>query len=308
MFSQDRQAIIETNRSLRLIKNVGPFSIFTSTAGSSFNERLEIKLTSMLQELETLLEKEVISESSYASIMALLPTESSLSSTSLERTAKSAGAAGAGLDITSLSMSKAPPAVASSEPLSGPPPAYSQTPVSSAPALPARQNTQPTAPEKPILCKAHALYKYAAQDSRDCSFDKDDVIHVYEYMNADWWMGKNSRTGSEGIFPRTYIEIVHDGGDEKSVATWRNEKAAGPVGAAAAYPHPPPPGARNPYHSDAPPMAIADGAGSHHGQDQAGEGENQGKDMGKKFGKKLGNAAIFGAGATMGSKLVNSIF
>lgn len=29
---------------------------------------------------------------------------------------------------------------------------------------------------------------------------------------------------------------------------------------------------------------------------------------GKKFGKKLGNAAIFGAGATIGSNIVNSIF
>lgn len=30
--------------------------------------------------------------------------------------------------------------------------------------------------------------------------------------------------------------------------------------------------------------------------------------QGKKFGKKLGNAAIFGAGATIGGNIVNSIF
>jgi hypothetical protein len=35
---------------------------------------------------------------------------------------------------------------------------------------------------------------------------------------------------------------------------------------------------------------------------------NKGAEMGKKFGKKLGNAAIFGAGATLGADLVNSIF
>jgi len=42
----------------------------------------------------------------------------------------------------------------------------------------------------------------------------------------------------------------------------------------------------------------------------AAEPGKQGKvgEMGKKFGKKLGNAAIFGAGATMGADLVNSIF
>lgn len=279
MFLQDRQTVIETNRSLRLIKN----------------------------ELETLLEKNVLTDSSYASIMALLPTESSLSSTSLEKTGASTAAPAAVTD-RSLNISKASPAVAPSETVSGAPPAYSKTPVSSAPALPARQNSQPAAPEKPILCKARALYNYAAQDSRDCSFDKDDVIHVFEYMNADWWMGQNSRTGSEGIFPRTYIELVQDGGDEKDTGTWRNEKAASTAAAAGAYPNPPPPGAGNPYHSNVPPMAIAEGGGSHYGQGQAGEGENQGKEMGKKFGKKLGNAAIFGAGATMGSKLVNSIF
>jgi LAS seventeen-binding protein 1/2 len=32
------------------------------------------------------------------------------------------------------------------------------------------------------------------------------------------------------------------------------------------------------------------------------------EEHGKKFGKKMGNAAIFGAGATIGSKVVNGIF
>lgn len=37
-------------------------------------------------------------------------------------------------------------------------------------------------------------------------------------------------------------------------------------------------------------------------------GGGKGKMYAKKFGGKLGNAAIFGAGATMGADLVNSIF
>jgi len=32
------------------------------------------------------------------------------------------------------------------------------------------------------------------------------------------------------------------------------------------------------------------------------------EEHGKKFGKKMGNAAIFGAGATIGSNIVNGIF
>jgi hypothetical protein len=41
-----------------------------------------------------------------------------------------------------------------------------------------------------------------------------------------------------------------------------------------------------------------------------GEGKAPSKieENGKKFGKKLGNATIFGAGATIGGNLVNSIF
>jgi LAS seventeen-binding protein 1/2 len=35
---------------------------------------------------------------------------------------------------------------------------------------------------------------------------------------------------------------------------------------------------------------------------------NKFEENGKKFGKKMGNAAIFGAGATIGSNIVNSIF
>ena len=35
---------------------------------------------------------------------------------------------------------------------------------------------------------------------------------------------------------------------------------------------------------------------------------NKFEEHGRKFGKKMGNAAIFGAGATIGSKVVNGIF
>lgn len=61
---------------------------------------------------------------------------------------------------------------------------------------------------------------------------------------------------------------------------------------------PPPPGPSNPYNSSVPPMAIAEEPSK----------PGKGQEMGKKFGKKLGNAAIFGAGATIGGNIVNSIF
>ncbi|SPO00057.1 related to SH3 domain protein [Cephalotrichum gorgonifer] len=235
----DRQAIIETNRSLRNIKN----------------------------ELESLMEKGILNDADYEAITNLLPPEASLSGASAPRSN----------NATPVSSVYAPPKSA--------PPAYSQT---GPPSLPARnQPPPPPAPTKPILAHARALYKYQGPDPRDVSFEKDDRIAVHEYMNADWWMGTNLRTGQEGIFPQNYVQLDEKSGPPQPAAPVAYQGPAAPV---------------NPYNSQAPPMAVAQGGG---------EGSSGGGKMeqhGKKFGKKLGNAAIFGAGATIGSNIVNSIF
>ncbi|GAO14848.1 hypothetical protein UVI_02005750 [Ustilaginoidea virens] len=153
----------------------------------------------------------------------------------------------------------------------------------------------------PVLAHVRALYRYVASDNRDVSFDKDDKIVVYEYMNQDWWMGQNTRTQQEGIFPRNYVLVEHK--EEKSAPY------AGPY-SQPQYGYPPPgqgpPPQQNPYNSNVPPMAVAQG-GQGAAEGQQGDG-NKVNEYGKKFGKKLGNAAIFGAGATLGGNLVNSIF
>ena len=68
-----------------------------------------------------------------------------------------------------------------------PPPAYN-TPTP--PSLPNRTPSQP--PSKPEIARATALYRYA--EPEDCTFEVGDQISVFEYMNADWWLGKNLRT------------------------------------------------------------------------------------------------------------------
>jgi hypothetical protein len=146
------------------------------------------------------------------------------------------------------------------KPPSGPPP----------PAYPATPQPPPAA-----LTHATALYPYAGSDNGDLGLQRNDRVAVTEYMNADWWKGRNERTGQEGIFPRNYVKV-------EDVKT---------------------PGGPSNYGNM--PLDVAQGSG---GQQQGQEGPNKGAEMGKKFGKKLGNAAIFGAGATMGSNLVNSIF
>ena len=98
-------------------------------------------------------------------------------------------------------------------------------------------------------------------------------------MNADWAKGRNERTGQEGIFPRSYVNVV----DEK--------------GAMAMQQPPPPPTASN-YGNV--PLDVAQSGGSGGGGiggrfgGMGGGGQNgqpsKVEQNGKKFGKKLGNA------------------
>ncbi|CAI7577660.1 unnamed protein product [Penicillium glandicola] len=140
----------------------------------------------------------------------------------------------------------------------GAPPAYPQVP--------------------PALGVAVAVYEYHASDAGDLNLKPQDRIQIIEEMNKDWWRGRNERTGEEGIFPQSYVNVV-------------NEKAG--------LSSPPPTNYGNM------PLAV-----SQSGQPENPEDPKKSKleEGGKKFGKKLGNAAIFGAGATVGSNIVNSIF
>lgn len=252
-----------------------------------------------MQELENLLEKGVIDENVFDTINASLPPESSLSGPL--RT--SANANGASSNIPTPSVASASPAARDNGP-ANPPPTHSFQSMnlnSTSPAPPSYNDTPaPGVPPrgagngKPVIAHARALYRYGASDARDLSFEKDDRIAIYEYMNQDWWMGMNQRTGQEGIFPRNYVMPEQD---------YKAPEGYGPPGQPQ-YGYPAgPPGQQNPYSANVPPMAVAEGGQ----QAQDGQGGKAGE-YGKKFGKKLGNAAIFGAGASIGSNIVNSIF
>jgi LAS seventeen-binding protein 1/2 len=92
------------------------------------------------------------------------------------------------------------------------------------------------------------------------------------------WRGRNERTGLEGIFPRSYVNVV----EEK---------------------RPPMPGSHPSDYGNLPLAVSQSGPSS-----QPGRQTSKLEEHGKKFGKKMGNAAIFGAGATIGSNIVNGIF
>ncbi|MCJ1365642.1 hypothetical protein MMC16_004767 [Acarospora aff. strigata] len=145
-------------------------------------------------------------------------------------------------------------------------------PQSPVPPPPAYVSTQV---RPPPLATAIAIYPYQPTDAGDLALLPNDHIAVSEWMNADWAKGRNERTGQEGIFPRSYVNVL----DDKQ---------------------PPIPGSSN--YGNMPLDVSQGGSGAGTGQPSKFE------EHGKKFGKKMGNAAIFGAGATIGSNIVNSIF
>ena len=238
--------------------------------------------------------------------MSALPAEASLHNTVLPIPGRSSTSASSTSptplsdSFASMSVNDRNPSTAANSVTSNTsPPLYKQTPA----PLPPR-NPQP--PQHNEIAHVVALYRYNDPDPRDLKMEPGDHISVTEYCNPEWWQGKNVRTGEEGIFPKNYVRI-----ENTPSPLAHNEKGPGymyggpppqqPMGGY--YPSQPPqyapPGPSSPYDGPVPPMAVAEQSSVHI--------PSKGAELGKKFGRKLGNAAIFGAGMTIGADVVNSI-
>lgn len=184
-----------------------------------------------------------------------------------------------------------------------------------------------------------AIYDYSAQEADDLSFSKNDKLAVVEHLSSDWWKGyKKSDPSRIGVFPSNYVSEINradfEGSNriaapvpekqeygrpglyspEQQVQTYnqlqyqpqpyQQQGYSSNYGPSQSSPSPFPPPSTN-YYQQAP----IDGQ-----QIQQQNTQNSLQQAGqnhphlKKFGSKLGNAAIFGAGATIGSDIVNSIF
>ena len=234
-----------------------------------------------IQELDFLLDSNLITSQQYETITAQLPHQPAIPTSQV---AASPAPPSASLNNLSLSntngsinekqngyFSEKQNQTNGYQSPPGPPPAYNQ----------------PSA-----LCLASALYAYDPTDAGDLALSPSDRIIVTEYMNAEWWKGQNERTNLEGIFPRSYVKVLDEKppaltGTPQPLPSQQQQNTSGPMS----------------YGNM--PMAVAQG-GSGGGGDPKVPTKTQ--EQGKKFGKKLGNAAIFGAGATIGGNIVNSIF
>lgn len=128
---------------------------------------------------------------------------------------------------------------------------YYQPPPAPSPVPPPAYGAPP--PSLPPLAQATALYAYAGEDAGDLHLEPNDHVVVTEYMNAEWWKGRSSRTGEEGIFPRSYVRVLEDKAPQQS--------------------------ASNNYGNM--PLQVS-GAGN-----GTGNVPSKGQEMGKKFGKKV---------------------
>ncbi|KAF1964505.1 SH3-domain-containing protein [Bimuria novae-zelandiae CBS 107.79] len=227
------------------------------------NAMINRSLRAIKTELEFLVDSNVISQAQYDTIFNQLPASA---------TSARALPAAPTQQMSSLSVKTPEPekkangvgyyANNASNP---PPPAYPTPPAA------------PVGP--PVLCHATAMYQYNAQDAGDLALMPNDKIVVTEYMNNEWWKGRNDRTGQEGIFPASYVRR-----EEKAVVAAQTNYGNMPLDVS------------NGHNG-----AMVQQPNTPHEPSKLEEG-------GKKFGKKLGNAAVFGAGATIGSKIVNGIF
>ncbi|GAV28295.1 hypothetical protein PMKS-001766 [Pichia membranifaciens] len=243
-------------------------------------------LTTIKTELEFLLESEVISETLYDHIIASLP----------ERYVKG------------MPMKE-----------------YSGSVTSTTTATPAGNTTSSTTFDPPSIARrtsvsstskgeyAEAIYDYAPQQSDDLRLSRGDKITVLEKVSDAWWKG--SVNGRSGMFPANYVKLYSAPSDDS--------RSAVNVAPPPSYQQSQPfyqqqqqqpyyqQQMQQPYYQQSQstlniPGQIPVGQPPVQQQPQQQQGQHSGSF--KRFGSKLGDAAIFGAGATIGSDLINSIF
>ncbi|KAK5781890.1 Pin3p PWA37_000853 [Arxiozyma heterogenica] len=169
-------------------------------------------------------------------------------------------------------------------------------------------NTPPPPPQAPPTNATgeyvEALYEFQPQQNGDLHIRPGDKIEVLEKLSPEWFKGRCN--GNVGMFPSNYVKpafsnntsMVKAEPPQYSQSPQPPQPSQPPQQMQYQPPFPPP--STGYYQQPAPqPQQIVV---------QQEQPQNTGSSQLKKFGSKLGNAAIFGAGATLGSDLVNSIF
>ena len=71
------------------------------------------------------------------------------------------------------------------------------------PVLPSRGEALPAASGT----RAVAQYDYEKDEDNEVDFVEGDVIVQIDFVDEEWWSGKNLRTGEVGVFPASYVAL-----------------------------------------------------------------------------------------------------
>ncbi|KAH8147986.1 uncharacterized protein LAJ45_08088 [Morchella importuna] len=233
-------------------------------------------------ELEFLADTAIISPSALSQILSILPAEST---------------------------TRCPPTPAAGPAPKSTTPAVSYPTFSPPPQPQQQQQHLPIAPSAPpsytptplVLSLAEAQWAFNGTEAGDLSFEAGAKLEVLEKVKDDWWKGRVvGGDGTAGLFPSAYVR------ETQVLATAPSGDVKKP-----ALPSLPPRGYGG-YGPGGNMMTdVAHGPSQSTSVFEQQQQEEKKPILGKngeKFGKKLGNAAIFGAGATIGGKIVNGIF
>lgn len=285
-------------------------------------------LTTIRTELEFLKDSDVITEGLYEKLIESLPVKYQKDSApwDVDKLATGSSDNNNGAIVPKVQNKSSTDVLAddlAQTSISVPPPAYP-------PAQPPRES--PSAPRPLGYCIA--TYDYNAQQDGDLNLTKNDKLAIVEHLSEDWWKGYKSTTGPEktGVFPSNYVktisELEYESKDKKSEAPYQQQAGYSAYGSPAPYQQAQPPIQQQPSYGGYaqypppstnyyPPQQYQPPAQQQQPQQQVvqqeqpqqqGQQHSHGGEHLKKFGSKFGNAAIFGAGATVGSNIINSIF
>lgn len=56
--------------------------------------------------------------------------------------------------------------------------------------------------------KVRAIYSYTAAESDEISFIEGDILDQCEHIDSGWMLGRNPKTGQQGLLPSNYVEII----------------------------------------------------------------------------------------------------
>ncbi len=58
----------------------------------------------------------------------------------------------------------------------------------------------------PVVGYCKVLYEYQANESDELNIQPDDIIHIIDKYDQEWWQGELN--GNVSIFPASYVEEI----------------------------------------------------------------------------------------------------